>query len=87
MQGFHDDLEAKASESRALVVVGSEPAHAAHVVTHPSALFLTQLLAAKAGLPQTRERRRAEPDEATHSYEVTMSPLPPRAGCMLSRAT
>jgi hypothetical protein len=86
MMWFDPATDIPATESRALVVVGSKAPHAHRAVTHPSAAFLTQLLAAKAGLPQTRERRRAEPDEATHSYEVTMSPLPPRTGRTLSRA-
>jgi hypothetical protein len=85
MSGFHDDLETKAGESRALVAL--EPAAERRPpAIAPAAPFLTQLLAVKAGVPQLRERRRAEPDEATHSYETTMAPHTPRSGRMLSRA-
>jgi hypothetical protein len=86
MQGFHEDIEATAAESRALVVIEPAESHSARTTAHPSAEFLTQLLAVKEGLPQTRERRRADPDEATHSYEMTMAPRTPRAGRVLSRA-
>ena len=85
MNGFYEEIEAKAGESRALVVI--EPASERRPsAAAPAAPFLTQLLAAKAGLPQTRERRRAEPDEATHSYEVGMAPHPVYTGRVLSRA-
>ena len=85
MHGFHADLEAKVGESRALVAL--EPAAERRTATGaPAAPFLAQLLAVKANLPQTRDRRRAEPDEATHSYEVSMAPHAPRSGRVLSRA-
>jgi hypothetical protein len=85
MHGFHADLDAKADESRALVAL--EPAMERRPsASVPAATFLTQLLAAKAGLPQTRERRRAEPDEATCSYELNMAPRPAYTGRVLSRA-
>jgi hypothetical protein len=83
------EIEAPAAvECRALALAG--PASAARderIVPHSSAAFLAQLLAVKAGLPQTRERRRADPDEAAHCYEQKMSALPPRAGRLLSRPT
>jgi hypothetical protein len=85
MQGFYADIEAKTAESRALVVLEPATERRPSAAT-PDVPFLAQLLAVKAGLPQTRERRRAEPDEATHSYEVTMAPRTPRAGRVLSRA-
>lgn len=85
MNGLYADIEATAGECRALVALAPSterrPAAAA-----PAAPFLAQLLAVKADLPQTRERRRAEPDEATHSYEVGMTPHPVYAGRVLSRA-
>ena len=86
MPQIETEHEAKAGDGRALVVIGPASLHSRHTAAHPSAAFLTQLLAIKAGLPQTRERRRAEPDEATHSYEATMSPFNPRTGRVLSRA-
>jgi hypothetical protein len=89
MNGFYADIEAKAGspagESRALVAL--EPAvDRRPPATAPAAPFLTQLLAVKAGVPQLRERRRAEPDEATHSYEAGMTPRPVKSGRVLSRA-
>ena len=89
MNGFFADIEAKAGspagESRALVAL--EPAQERRPsAAPPAAPFLTQLLAAKAGLPQARERRRAEPEEATHSYEAGMAPHPVGTGRMLSSA-
>jgi hypothetical protein len=85
MNGFHEDLETKTGESRALVALEAT-AERRPLSAAPAAPFLTQLLAVKANLPQTRERRRAEPDEATQSYEVSMAPHAPRSGRVLSRA-
>jgi hypothetical protein len=90
MNGFYADIEAKvgslAGESRALVVLEPNDAQAKRTATPQSAPFLAQLLAVKAGLPQTRERRRAEPDQAVQSYETSMAPRAPRSGRVLSRA-
>ncbi|HXZ47201.1 MAG TPA: hypothetical protein VEH02_10785 [Pseudolabrys sp.] len=59
------------NESRALVAVdpvaGSPERHA----DHPHAPFVAHLLAMKAQHPQTRERRRAEPNEALAAYRAT----------------
>jgi hypothetical protein len=85
MNGFYADIEATAGESRALVALEPE-AKRRSSATLLAAPFLTQLLAVKAGVPQTRNRRRAEPEEATHSYETTMAPPAPRSGRVLSRA-
>jgi beta-lactamase class A len=80
------DTEHKA-ESRALVAIEPVSAEMRHGGGgHSSAAFVAQLLAIKAGLPQTRERRRAEPDVATHSYAKAMTPVAPRSGRVLSRA-
>jgi hypothetical protein len=62
----------EASESRALVAVTP----VAGVTQDPVALyrpaaFLAQLIATKAQLPQTRERRRAQPGEAIAAYRAT----------------
>ena len=51
------------------------------------ASFLAHLITAKAQLPQTRERRRAEPDEAVHGYEAALATKPDAAGRNYSRAT
>jgi hypothetical protein len=89
MERIETDIEAPAAtECRDLVAAESINApHAAMLIPRRSAAFVTQLLAVKAGLPQTRERRRADPDEAAHCYEQKMSALPPRAGRLLSRPT
>ncbi len=86
MQETETGTETQAGESRALVVLESGEARTKRGTTQSSAPFLAQLLAAKADMPQTRERRRAEPDEAVHRYEVSMTPPTPRAGRILSRA-
>ena len=82
------ETEAPAAvECRALALAGSpSAARDERIIPHSSAAFVTQLLAVKARLPQTRERRRAGPDEATHCYEMTMSPAAPGPGRLLSRA-
>ena len=64
------DASAPAAESRALVAVtpvaaGSEPR-----ANHRLATFLAHLIATKEQLPQTRERRRAEPAEALAVYRA-----------------
>ena len=40
----------------------------------PSATFLTQLIATAQQAPQTRQRRRAEPDEANAVYAAVAAP-------------
>src|SRR5258708_940168 len=60
---------------RALVVVGScqraavDPAGA-----RPSAVFLAHLIATAQKAPQTRRRRRAEPNEASSIYAAVAAP-------------
>jgi hypothetical protein len=64
------------SSSRALVLVGS-----AAPEKHPRrpiqrvASFVTQLIANAARLPQTREKRRAEPTEVIAAYRATIERL------------
>ena len=87
LQAANDDAGAPAAESRALTVVNAAPEHKApHENPHRSAGFVTQLLAVKAGVPQTRERRREEPGVAAHVYEAHMAPVPAGQGKRLSRA-
>ena len=61
--------DAPVNESRALVAM--EPA-AAHepAARFREAPFLAQLIATREQLPQTRERRRAEPGEAIAAYRA-----------------
>ena len=64
------ETEGPAGEPRALVPV-PEPAPEAHPIPlsrRPAAPFLAQLIATARGEPQTRERRRAEPETAAHAY-------------------
>jgi hypothetical protein len=63
----------QATPSRALVALA--PAAAMHKVpeSYRQAPFLAQLLAMKDQHPQTRERRRAEPDEALAAYLATVA--------------
>ena len=65
------------SESRALVVISPEPANdnRAHVRTRRTANFLTQLIANARHLPQTCEKRRAEPNEVIAAYRETMAKI------------
>ena len=64
------------SSSRALVLVGS-----AARAMHPRrpvqrvASFVTQLIANAARLPQTREKRRADPSEVIAAYRATVERL------------
>lgn len=62
------------SESRALVPLVSKPAgEAAHRATPRPAVFLAHLIATARQVPQTRERRRAEPGEAIAAYAATLA--------------
>jgi hypothetical protein len=63
----------QAADSRALVVLTPAAAQGKAPETHRQAPFLAQLLAIKDQHPQTREHRRAEPDEVLAAYR-----LPPR---------
>ncbi len=58
---------------------------AAHAGGRPRADFLAQLIAAKAKVPQTRLRRRAEPVEAIAAYGA-LGQWPTFAGRALSRS-
>jgi hypothetical protein len=48
-----------------------------HVSGRPQANFLAQLIATLAQMPQTRLRRRAEPDEAIAAYSASGRPPKP----------
>ena len=74
------------AECRALTVCETAQAPPTHETPRPSATFVAQLLATKEDLPQTRERRREEPEVAVHVYETHMAPVTPDSGSKLSRA-
>jgi hypothetical protein len=61
------DAAGTASECRALVAI-RPVAPSARPARRAAAPFLAQLIAAKDQHPQTRERRRAEPQEALAAY-------------------
>ncbi len=64
------------SSSRALVELAPTPRETVSrrsVERTPN--FLAHLLAARLQLPQSRERRRAEPDEAIAAYQATIARL------------
>lgn len=69
------------SSQRALTVAAAtvmvEPRHARFHRTPRNTSFLAQLIATASGLPQTRERCRAEPAEAIGAYRSTMARLAP----------
>jgi hypothetical protein len=60
---------------RALVVVGSGQGTAVDpAASRPSAVFLAQLIATAQQAPQTRRRRRAEPNEVSTIYAAVSAP-------------
>lgn len=61
-----------ASGSRALVALTPSAAACEAPQAYRQATFLAQLLAIKDQHPQTRERRRAEPDEAIAAYRAAV---------------
>jgi hypothetical protein len=58
---------------------------AACAISRPSADFVAHLIATSAKLPQTRERRRAEPEQAVAVY-AALSQRSTRSGRALSRS-
>jgi hypothetical protein len=85
----HVVAAADITPSRALVPVttASPSRDRGHNTSQRSAAFVAQLLAAKAQLPQTRERRRAEPDVAANAYARTLYAKPYAAGRVFSSAS
>lgn len=61
---------APTGESRALVALTPTAATHQPSESHRQAAFLAHLIATKDQLPQTRERRRAEPAEAIAAYRA-----------------
>jgi hypothetical protein len=58
----------KVSSSRALIALQPVASGETPVRTHPDARFLAHLIATDQKVPQTRERRRAEPQDAITAY-------------------
>jgi hypothetical protein len=65
------DSGQSATQSRALVALSPGAAGREPPVTCYQAAFLAHLIAMKDCQPQTRERRRAEPNEAHAAYRAT----------------
>ena len=65
-----DAVPAPADASRALVALTPTAAVRQPSESHRQAAFLAHLIATKDQLPQTRERRRAEPAEAIAAYRA-----------------
>ncbi len=63
-------------ESRALVSVLPPGREDRRPCGRPAAAFVTQLIATREQLPQTRDCRRAEPSEAIAAYEARRPVLP-----------
>ena len=60
---------------RALVLIGSGQGTAVDSAgSRPSAVFLAQLIATAQQAPQTRRRRRAEPNEVSTIYAAVSAP-------------
>jgi len=68
-----EPVSAEQAPGRALVALTPVTAARAAPDTYRQAPFLAQLIATKDRHPQTRERRRADPDEALASYRATVA--------------
>ena len=78
---------ARTSESRALIPLQPIERSDTPLRARPQAAFLAHLIATKEQAPQTRERRRAEPQDAMALYAAaTAGPAAP-SGTRLSRLT
>jgi len=65
------EIAAPAADSRALIALAPAIHHWQRAAGYQHAPFLAQLVAVKDQHPQTRERRRAEPDVALAAYRAT----------------
>ena len=65
-----------ASISRALIALSPAIHHSQRATGHQHAPFLAHLVAIKDQHPQTRERRRAEPDVVLAAYRATAALRP-----------
>jgi hypothetical protein len=74
----------KASTSRALIALQPVTSDEIPLRTRPDARFLAHLIATDQRVPQTRERRRAEPQDAIAAYAAANA-APAAAGQRLFR--
>jgi hypothetical protein len=68
------------AQGRALIAIEAphRDERAAPSIRHPSAPFLAHLIATRMQAPQTRERRRAEPAQASAVYRSMTKPVTQR---------
>jgi len=73
--------DASAAESRALIAIEAprRVEHTPRPTRYPAAAFVAQLIATQMQAPQTRARRRAEPDEASAVYRSMTKPVVARS--------
>ncbi len=73
--------------TKALVAIGSTTpgTRTATASARAAALFVAHLIATAAQVPQTRARRRAEPDAASAAYRA-LGQWPSHAGDVVSRS-
>ena len=75
----HEAHEPEAPETQSRALITLEPLAPSErpprLTRHPAAAFLAQLIATEMQAPQTRARRRAEPDEAIAIYRSMTKPV------------
>jgi hypothetical protein len=71
MKAPENDSEPTGSESRALVALDPLQGRSENTASHRYAPFVAHLVATKDQHPQTRERRRADPNDALAAYRAT----------------
>lgn len=78
--GDQREPQAPEAEVRALIPIGAAAAsdRSPPRTRHPAAPFLAQLIATQMQAPQTRARRRAEPDDAIAVYQSMTKPVTQR---------
>jgi hypothetical protein len=80
------DKAARTPATAVVPVVRSRPVEARLSSGRPMAAFVAQLIAADRQVPQTRARRRAEPEEAIAIYTAASQPRPGRSGQLFRRS-
>jgi hypothetical protein len=71
MSAPENDSETTGSESRALVALDPLQGRSENTASYRYAPFVAHLVATKDQHPQTRERRRADPNDALAAYRTT----------------
>lgn len=84
-EGTPASRDARTSDSRALIPLQPIARGDTPLRTRTQAAYLAHLIATKDKLPQTRERRRAAPDEVIAAYAAANAGPPAPSGTILSR--